>query len=102
MSIFTESRQDDTGIRRGEILAAVAEVVAIFTIFIIAFTGRSSLGEGAKNVLVALSVLTGALGAIAGLFVMLRGVQHTVSRVPRLLLGGFMAAIGIYTIVHVL
>ena len=102
MSIFTGSRHDEAGIRRDEILAAVAEVVAIFTIFIVAFTGRSYLSDAIKDVLVVLSLFAGAAGAVAGVWVLARGVQHAASRIPRLALGSFMTAIGIYTIVHVL
>lgn len=102
MSIITSPRGRQSGIQRSEIMAAVVEVLAIFTIFIIAFTGRSVLGDGVKQFLTVLSVVAGALGAVAGIIIMLRGVVQEISRIPRLALGAFMAAIGIYTVIHVL
>lgn len=102
MSIFSRELQPAGGIQRNEFLLAAAELVAIFTIFIIAFTGRDVFGDGVKQVLIALSLLAGAFGAVAGAWVFIRGIMFQPSRVLRLALGGFMAAIGIYTIVHVL
>lgn len=102
LSIITSPRGRQSGVQRSEIVAAVVEVLAIFTIFIIAFTGRSTFGEGVKQFLTVLSVVAGALGSVAGIIIILRGLAHEVSRTPRLALGGFMAAIGIYTVVHVL
>lgn len=102
MSIFTRQQAKTTGLQRKEIVAAVAEVSSIFLIFIVAFTGRNAYGDNVRQLLVALSLTAGALGTLAGLWVLLRGVQIQSSRVARFALGGFMAAIGIYTIVHVL
>lgn len=102
MSIITGTKREDNGLRRSEVLAAVAEVAALVGIFLIAFTGRSVFGDGVKQFLTVLSVVAGAVGALAGLFVLLRAVQYQTSRIPRLMLGSFMAFIGIYTIVHVL
>jgi len=72
------------------------------TIFIIAFTGRSAFGDGVRQLLIVLSVIAGSLGAVAGMWVLLRAIQFQASRVPRLALGSFMTFIGIYTVVHVL
>jgi hypothetical protein len=102
VSIFTRSHRAEAGIQRNELVWAAAEVAAIFTIFVIAFTGRSAFGDGVRQILIALSLIAGTLGTVAGLIVVARGLQYQVSRVPRLMLGAFMAAIGIYTIVHVL
>lgn len=102
MSSFTRSERENTGLQRNELVAAAIEVGAIFTIFIIAFTGRSAFGDGARQLLIVLSVIAGSLGAVAGLWVLLRAVQFPASRIPRLALGSFMTFIGIYTVVHVL
>lgn len=102
MSIFTGPKYDDAGLQRNELWMAAAEVAAIFAIFIIAITGRSTFGDGVKQMLTVLSVIVGALGAVAGAMVFLRGIQMQTSRVARFALGGFMAFIGIYTIIHVL
>lgn len=102
MSIFTGSKAAQPGLQRSEILAAVAEVAALFLIFIVAFTGRDAFSDGVKQFLTALSVLAGAIGALAGLVVLLRGIRFQAGRIPRLALGGVMAFIGIYTIFHVL
>lgn len=102
MSIFAGQKPERGGIQRSEIVAALAEVTAIFTIFIVAFTGRDAFGDGVKQFLTVLSLLAGALGALAGGWVLLRGIQIQTGRVGRLALGGFMAFIGIYTFVHVL
>lgn len=102
MSIFAGQSSSDNGIQRNEVVAALVEVAAIFTIFIVAFTGRDTFGDGVKQLLIVLSLLAGALGTLAGGWVLVRGFQFQSSRVARLALGGFMAAIGIYTIVHVL
>lgn len=101
MSIFAR-RQQDIGIQRQEVVAALAEVGAIFTIFIIAFTGREMFSDGVRQFLTVLSLLAGALGALAGGWVLMRGVQYQSSRLARLAMGGVMAFIGIYTVVHVL
>jgi len=102
VSIFTREQAHVRGLQRNEIMAAVAEVTAIFAIFIIAFTGRDLYGDNVRLLLIGLSLLAGALGALAGLWIMLRGLQVQTSRIPRLALGGAMAAMGIYTIIHVL
>ncbi len=102
VSIFTTSERGDTGLQRNELIAAAIEVGAIFTIFIIAFTGRSVFGDGVRQLLIVLSVIAGVLGTVAGLWVLLRAIQFQSSRVPRLMLGGFMTFIGVYTVVHVL
>lgn len=102
MSIFTRPETTEVPLQRNEIVAAVAEVTSIFTIFIIAFTGRDAYGDGVRQLLIALSLTAGGLGTLAGLWVLLRGFQIQTSRLQRLALGGAMAAIGIYTIVHVL
>lgn len=92
----------DTGLTAGEKRAAIAEVVALFVTFIVAFTGRSHFSDAVKDVLIVISVLIGAFGALAGLWTIRRGFMHSAGRVARFLLGGFMAFIGIYTIFHVL
>lgn len=102
MSIFTGSGRENTGLQRNELVAAAIEVGAIFTIFIIAFTGRSAFGDGVRQLLIVLSVIAGALGAVAGLWVLMRAIQFQAARVSRLALGSFMTFVGIYTVVHVL
>lgn len=102
MSSFTRSERENTGLQRSELVAAAIEVAAIFTIFIIAFTGRSAFGDGVRQLLIVLSVIAGTLGAVAGLWVLLRAVQFQASRILRLALGSFMTFIGVYTVVHVL
>ena len=102
MSSFTRSERKNTGLQRNELVAAAVEVGAIFTIFIIAFTGRSAFGDGVRQLLIVLSVMAGALGVVAGLWVLLRAIQFQASRVPRLALASFMTFIGIYTVIHVL
>ncbi|CAN5193460.1 hypothetical protein BH23CHL1_BH23CHL1_10540 [soil metagenome] len=102
MSSFTRLERKNAGLQRHELITAAVEVGAIFTIFIIAFTGRSAFGDGVRQLLIVLSVIAGSLGAVAGMWVLLRAIQFQTSRVPRLALGSFMTFIGIYTVVHVL
>lgn len=102
MSSLTTTNREHTGIQRKELVAAAVEVATIFTIFIIAFTGRSVWSDGVRQVLIVLSVIAGMLGALAGLWVLMRAIQLQASRVPRIALGSFMTFIGVYTVVHVL
>jgi NO-binding membrane sensor protein with MHYT domain len=102
MSMFTREQEQIGGLQRKEIVAAVAETTAIFTIFVVAFTGRDLYGDIVRQLLIGLSLTAGVLGTLAGLWVIARGLQIQTTRVPRLALGGAMAAMGIYTIIHVL
>ncbi len=103
MSILTgQHAPSETGITKRELTVAGVEVLAIFTIFIIAFTGRSTFGEGVKTALTVLSVIVGLAGAVAGVLTIWRGVQFQPSRLTRIVLGGLMTFIGTYTVVHVL
>lgn len=102
MSTLTSSKRENLGLQRNELIAAAVEVGAIFTIFIIAFTGRSAFGDGVRQLLIVLSVIAGVSGAGAGLWVLLRAIQFQAARIPRLALGSFMAFIGVYTVIHVL
>lgn len=102
MSIFSREMESTGGIQRSEIMLAVGEVLAICSIFVVAFTGREHFGDGVRQVLIALSLLAGTFGAVAGGWVFIRGIIFEPSRIARLVLGGLMAAFGIYTIVHVL
>jgi hypothetical protein len=94
--------QDSNRLQPQEIRAAIAEVVAIVGIFLFAFTTRGMSGDTVRQVLIALSLLAGLFGALAGGWVLLRAYRLEAVRFQRLTLGRFMAAIGIYTIVHVL
>jgi hypothetical protein len=104
MSIRTEPSpaQAHSGITRQEALAAVAEVAALFVVFIIAFTGRDTFSDGVKSLLTVLSVAIGAAGTVAGAIVIRRAVLSQPGRIGRAVLGGCMVFFGIYTIIHVL
>jgi hypothetical protein len=93
---------DDSRLTRAEKRAAIAEVLALFVTFLVAFTGRSHFSDTIKDVLIAISVLIGGLGAAAGLRIAWRGLSAPEGRWARLGLGGGMAFFGLYTIVHVL
>ena len=89
-------------ITRGEKRAALAEAAAVLLTFLVAFTGRSTFPDVVKTMLVGVSILIGAGGAFAGLGIIARGVASGEGRLARLALGGVMAFVGGYTIVHVL
>ncbi|MEX1157689.1 MAG: hypothetical protein WEC79_02020 [Thermomicrobiales bacterium] len=89
------------GIRQ-EALWALAETAALFLIFITAFTGRGTFGDGAKTLLTILSIAAGSVGALAGLVVARRALADPARRIGRLAIAGWMAFAGIYTVVHVL
>jgi hypothetical protein len=93
---------DGARLTRAEKRAAIAEVLALFVTFLVAFTGRSHFSDTIKDVLIAISVLIGGLGAAAGLRIAWRGVSAPEGRLARLGLGGGMVFFGLYTIVHVL
>ena len=102
MSIFVR-QQDRTGQSiRQDVVAAGVELAAIVGIFLFAFNTRGMFGDTVRQTLIALSLLAGSLGAVAGGWVLLRAIQFQPYRLQRFALGGFMAAIGIYTVVHVL
>jgi hypothetical protein len=102
MSIFSREMEPAGGIQRTEIKLAIAEVVAICGIFVVAFTGRPYFSDGVRQMMIALSLMAGIFGALAGAWVLVRGLMIQPSRIIRLVMGGLMAAFGIYTIVHVL
>lgn len=87
---------------REEWLLAGGELAALAALFIIAFSGRDVFGDQVKLLLTALSALAGGLGAVAGGWITWRGVASGLGRWQRLALGGVMAFIGVYTIIHVL
>jgi hypothetical protein len=102
VSIFVR-QQDRTGQSiRQDVVAAGVELAAIVGIFLFAFNTRGMFGDTVRQTLIALSLLAGSLGAVAGGWVLLRAIQLQPYRLQRFALGGFMAAIGIYTVVHVL
>ena len=90
------------GLTRREKRAAIGEVLALLVTFVVAFSGRSHFSDAVKDVLIALSVLIGGVGAIVGLLTLRRGLAVPAGRLARVALGGFMMFIGVYTIVHVL
>lgn len=104
MAVRTDRVPDNAtgGVSRREALAATAEVAALFIVFIIAYTGRDTFSDGVKSGLTALSAAIGLAGAAAGAVVAGRGVRSPRGRITRIALGGVMAFLGIYTIVHVL
>lgn len=101
VSSLARGRQS-AGLQRQELLAAAAEVTAIVGIFLFAFTTRGMFGDTVRYILITLSLLAGFLGTLAGGWLLYRAAQLPAARLQRVMLGGFMAAIGIYTIVHVL
>lgn len=78
------------------------EVLTLFAIFIVAFTGRDAFGDGVKAFLTVLSVLAGVSGVAAGLLVAARGFSVPSGRVARLGIAAAMIFFGAYTVVHVL
>lgn len=88
-------------IQRMELLAAAGELLALFLIFIVAFTTRDIFGDTVKAVLIALTWIVGTIGAAFGAATLLRGALNPTSRLARVALGGFMIFIGVYSIVHV-
>lgn len=85
-----------------EAIWALAETAALFLIFIVSFTGRDSFGDGVKDVLVALSIAAGGIGAFGGLVVARRALAEPTGRFGKLAIAAWMLFAGIYTIVHVL
>lgn len=103
MSIRTERHTGvQGGVTRQELLAAAAEVAALFLVFIVAFTGRDTWSDAMKTFLTVLSVAVGGIGAGAGGWVSSRAIASPHGRLARIGLGAFMIFIGVYTIVHVL
>jgi hypothetical protein len=102
VSIFVRHQDRNGQSMRQDAVAAGVELAAIIGIFLFAFNTRGMFGDTVRQTLIALSLLAGALGAIAGGWVLIRAIQYQPYRLQRLALGGFMAAVGIYTIVHVL
>ncbi|HMM43920.1 MAG TPA: hypothetical protein PKA95_18650 [Thermomicrobiales bacterium] len=90
------------GIRREEILAAAAETLGLFLIFVVAISTRDLTGDAAKAILIALTWVVGVLGAGYGAIVFWRGATQPAGRVARLALGAAMAFMGVYSIVHVM
>ena len=95
------TRRSRGGVRRDALLA-LAETAALFLIFIVAFTGRDALGDGAKLFLTILSIAFGALGMAGGLVVTRRALADPAGRLARLAVAGWMIFAGGYTIIHIL
>lgn len=95
-------REHRAGLQREEILAAAAETLGLFLIFVVAISTRDLTGDAAKTVLTALTWVVGSLGAGYGAIVAWRGIKQPAGRVARLALGAAMAFMGIYSIVHVM
>lgn len=94
--------EQQSGIRREEILAAAAETLGLFLIFVVAISTRNLTGDAAKAILIALTWVVGAAGAGYGAIVLWRGVNQPAGRIARLALGAAMAFMGVYSIVHVM
>jgi len=94
--------EGSTGIQREEILAAVAETLGLFLIFVVAITTRDLTGDWAKAILKALTWIVGLVGAGYGAMTIWRGISHPNGRIARVAVGGAMAFMGIYSIVHVM
>lgn len=78
------------------------EVLTLFAIFIVGFTGRDSYAEGIRSLLYVLSVIAGLAGIAGGLLVAARGFSVPSARVARLGIAAAMIFFGAYTVVHVL
>lgn len=96
------TRERNGGVQREEVLAAAAETLGLFLIFIVAFTTRDRTGDFAKTILTALTWIVSALGAGYGALVLWRGVTQPAGRFGRLALGAAMMFMGVYSIVHVM
>lgn len=102
MRVMSPAVRTNTGLQRQEVLAAVAETLGLFLIFIVAFTGRDAFGDAIKTLLIVLSVVVGSAGAAAGGVVVARGLAGQAGRFARLALGGLMIVMGVYSVIHVL
>ncbi len=102
MRVMSPAIRTNSGLQRQEVLAAVAETLGLFLIFIVSFTGRDAFGDSVKAVLIALSVIVGSAGAAAGGLIVARGLAGPAGRFVRLALGGLMIFMGLYSVVHVL
>jgi hypothetical protein len=87
---------------RQDALWALAETAALFLIFIVAFTGRDSIGDSVKLLLTILSIAAGSIGALAGVIVGRRALAASSGRIGRLAIAGWMVFAGVYTVIHVL
>lgn len=94
--------RNETSGWRPELAWLVAELGALFVLFIVAFTGRDHFSDEIKSVLSVLSVVAGLIGVAGGLVVLGRGVMQRPTLKWRLPLGGLMIFFGGYTIVHIL
>lgn len=95
------TRRARPGIRQ-DALWALIETASLFLIFIVAFTGRDALGDGAKAILTILSIAAGSIGALAGLVVARRALAESAGRIGRFAIAGWMVFAGVYTVIHVL
>lgn len=102
VSPTTTRRAQSGGVQRPEVLAAAGETLALFLIFIISFTGRDAFGDNVKTLLIALTVIVGSLGSLAGLGILRRAFASPDGRIARLALSGWMLFAGVYSVVHVL
>ena len=91
----------DAASRRPEALAAAAETLGLFLIFIVAFTGRDRFGDTVKLALILLTFVVGGLGIAAGIAIGRRALTTTTGRIARLALAAYMIGIGAYSIIHV-
>lgn len=94
--------QHSRGGLRQDALWALAETAALFLIFIVAFTGRDALGDGAKSLLTILSIVVGSVGALAGVVIGRRALADRSGRIGRFAIAGWMVFAGTYTVIHVL
>jgi ABC-type multidrug transport system permease subunit len=101
MRTYAGTRPAGEGVQRREVLAAAAEFVGLFLIFIVAFTGREHFGDTIRQLLIALTFIVSGLGVGAGLAILRRGFLFHNGRVTRLALGAVMIFMGAYSIVHV-
>ena len=90
------------GAPKQELRWLATEIVALFAIFIVAFTGRDAFGDGVKLLLTILSVIAGLAGVGAGLLVAARAWGMNSGRIARFAIAGAMVFFGGYTVVHVL
>lgn len=100
MQRLTTGERGD-GLRREEMLAAAAETLGLFLIFVVAISTRDMTGTTAKAILTALTWIVGAMGAGYGAIVLWRGTTQPAGRIARLALGAAMVFMGVYSIVHV-
>lgn len=94
--------QASTGAPKQELRWLAAEIVSLFAIFIVAFTGRDAFGDGVKLLLTILSIIAGLAGVGVGLLVAARTWGMRSGRIARFAIAGAMIFFGGYTVIHVL